>query len=184
MNDVKLGNPGPVGLMGFGMTTILLNIHNVGFFPNASVVLAMGLFCGGLGQVITGILEYRRGNTFGTTSFTLYGLFWISLVFIWVLPKLGWAEATPDAYMGWYLALWGVFTFFMFIGTLRSNRVLQFVFASLTALFFLLAIRDWFNSSAAGTLAGWVGILCGASAIYLAMAELLAEQYGKKVLPF
>lgn len=170
--------------MGFGMTTILLNIHNAGFFPIASVILAMGLCYGGLAQIIAGILEFRRGNTFGVTAFTSYGCFWLSLVLIWVLPTLGWTASTPEAYMGWYLALWGVFTFFMFLGTLRGSKGLQFVFASLTILFLLLAIRDWSGSHAVGTLAGWVGIVCGASAIYLAMAEVLAEQYGRKVLPF
>lgn len=184
MNDVKLGNPGPLGLMGFGMTTILLNIHNAGFYPVSSVILAMGLFYGGLAQVIAGILEFRKGNTFGLTAFTSYGFFWISLVFIWVLPTLGWTLPTPETYMGCFLALWGVFTFFMFLGTLKGSRGLQFVFASLTLLFALLAIRDFSGNHGIGVLAGWVGIICGASAFYVAMAEVLAEQYGRKVLPF
>lgn len=184
MGEGKLANPGPLGLMGFGMTTILLNIHNAGFYPVASVILAMGLFYGGLAQVIAGILEYKRGNTFGLTAFTSYGFFWIALVAIWVLPTLGWTQATPATYMGWFLALWGIFTFFMFIGTLKANRGLQFVFLSLTVLFFLLALHNWFGSHSIGILAGWVGIVCGASAIYLAMAEVLMEQFGRKILPF
>lgn len=184
MNDVKLANPAPLGLMGFGMTTILLNIHNAGFYPVTSVILAMGLFCGGLTQVIAGILEFRKGNTFGMTAFTSYGFFWIALVFTWILPKLGWTEATPEGFMGWFLLLWGIFTFFMFIGTLKGNRTLSFVFGSLTLLFALLALRDFSGSHGVGILAGYVGIVCGASAVYLAMAEVLAEQYGRKVLPF
>ncbi len=184
MNDAKPANPAPLGLMGFGMTTVLLNIHNAGFYPVASVILAMGLFYGGLAQVIAGILEYRNGNTFGTTAFTSYGFFWMALVFTWVLPKLGWAEATTEGFMGWFLLLWGIFTLFMYIGTLKGGKGLQFVFASLTLLFFLLAVRDFTGSHGIGVLAGWVGIVCGASAIYVAMAEVLAEQYGRKVLPF
>lgn len=184
MNEVKLANPGPLGLMGFGMTTILLNIHNAGFYPVTSVIMAMGLFYGGLAQVIAGILEYRKGNTFGVTAFTSYGFFWIALVFTWVLPKMGWAEATPEGFMGCFLALWGIFTFFMFIGTFKANRGLQFVFGSLTLLFALLALRDFSGSHSIGVLAGYVGLVCGASAVYLAMAEVLAEQYGRKVLPF
>lgn len=85
--------------------------------------------------------------------------------------------------MGCFLVMWGIFTLFMFFGTLRSNRALQFVFGSLTVLFFLLAIRDFAESPVVGTIAGWEGILCGASAIYLAMAEVLSEQFGRDVLP-
>ena len=184
MNDVKLGNPAPLGLMGFGMTTILLNIHNTGFFPVSAVILAMGIFYGGLAQGIAGILEFRKGNTFGLTAFTSYGFFWIALVGIWVLPKLGWTEVTPPTYFAWFLTLWGVFTFFMFLGTLKGNKGLQFVFASLTVLFLLLALHNFLGSQAIGVLAGWVGIVCGASAFYLAMAEVLAEQFGRKILPF
>jgi succinate-acetate transporter protein len=182
--EKKLANAGPLGLMGFGMTTVLLNLHNTGFFPNSSVVLSMGIFYGGLAQVIAGILESRRGNTFGTVAFTSYGFFWISLVGIWVIPRFGWSPAPSEANLAWYLILWGVFTFFMFFGTLKGSKVLQFVFLSLTVLFVLLALRDFTESHLIGVIAGIVGLACGASAMYLAMAEVLHEQHGKKVLPF
>ncbi|MCG8470896.1 MAG: acetate uptake transporter [Desulfobacterales bacterium] len=178
-----LANPGPLGLMGFGMTTVLLNIHNAGFFPISAMILAMGIFYGGLAQIIVGILEFKKGNTFGMTAFTSYGLFWLTLVALILMPKLGWIEATPHAFMGWYLFMWGLFTLFMFFGTLTANKALQFVFGSLTLLFFLLAARDWTGSALIGTIAGYEGIVCGFSAIYLAMAEVLNEQYGRVVLP-
>lgn len=185
MDNTKLANPAPLGLMGFGMTTVLLNIHNAGFFPLSSMVLAMGIFYGGIGQVIAGIMESKKGNTFGTTAFTSYGLFWLSLVAIWVIPGLNAPNggATPAAYLGWYLFLWGVFTFFMWIGTFGKNRAIQFVFLSLTILFGLLAARDWTGSAVVGKIAGFEGILCGLSAIYLAMAEVLNEAKGWTVLP-
>ena len=116
-------------------------------------------------------------------TFTSYGLFWLTLVGLIVLPKLGWADPTPHAFMGWYLFLWGVFTLFMFFGTLTGNKALQFVFGSLTLLFFLLAARDWTGSALIGTIAGYEGILCGSSAIYLAMAEVLNEKFDRVVLP-
>lgn len=177
-------NPGPLGLMGFGMTTVLLNLHNAGFFPDLeSAILAMGICYGGIAQVIAGIMEFRKGNTFGTTAFTSYGFFWLSLVCIWALPGVGGSVATSKTFMGWYLALWGIFTLFMFFGTLKANRGLQFVFFTLTVLFFLLALRDFLGSESIGRIAGFEGILCGASAIYLAMAEVLNEQFGRTVLP-
>jgi len=181
--ESKLANPAPLGLMGFGMTTVLLNIHNAGFFPIGSMILAMGIFYGGIAQVIAGIMEFKKGNTFGTTAFTSYGLFWLTLVGLIVMPKMGLAEAPSEAFMGCYLAMWGIFTLFMFMGTLKGNAVLKFVFLSLTVLFFLLAIRDFTHNAFIGTLAGFEGIVCGASAIYLAMAEVINEQFGRTVLP-
>ena len=180
----KLANPAPLGLMGFGMTTVLLNIHNAGYFPLDAMILAMGIFYGGIAQVIAGIMEFRKGNTFGLTAFTSYGLFWLSLVATWVIPGLNPPNGgpTPVAYMGWYLFLWGVFTFFMWIGTFGKNRAVQFVFLSLTILFGLLAARDWTGSAVVGRIAGFEGIVCGLSAIYLAMAEVLNEARGRTVL--
>ena len=185
MTDAKLANPAPLGLMGFGMTTVLLNIHNAGLFPLSAMVLAMGVFYGGVAQVIAGVMEFKRGNTFGTTAFTSYGLFWLSLVATWLIPGLNSPAGgkTPEAFMGWYLALWGVFTFFMWFGTFGKNRVLQFVFLSLTVLFCLLAARDWTGSAFVGTIAGVEGIVCGLSAVYLAMAEVLNEGKGRPILP-
>ena len=179
----KTANPAPLGLMGFGMTTVLLNIHNAGFFPMNAMILAMGVFYGGISQILAGMLEYKRGNTFATTAFTSYGAFWLTLVGLILAPKFGWAAAPPAVFMGWYLFLWGLFTLFMFFGTLRGNRGLQVVFGSLTVLFFLLAARDWMGSELVGQIAGFEGIACGLSAIYLAMAEVLNEQFERVVLP-
>jgi succinate-acetate transporter protein len=179
----KPANPGPLGLAGFGMTTVLLNLHNAGFFPNTSIVLAMGLFYGGLAQMLAGLMEFTKGNTFGTTAFTSYGAFWLSLVGIWVLPKLGWAEAPAPAFMGCYLLIWGIFTFFLFIGTLKAGPVLKLVFFTLAMLFFLLALGDFTENHSITVFAGYLGIVCGASAIYLSLAEVLAEQFGRKILP-
>ena len=178
----KLANPAPLGLMGFGMTTILLNIHNAGFFPIDSMILSMGIFYGGIAQVIVGIMCFKRGDTFGTTAFTSYGLFWLTLVGLILMPKAG-VQASNATFMGWYLVLWGTFTGFMFVGSLRYPRAKQFVFGSLTILFFLLAARDFTGSALLGTIAGFEGIICGASAIYFAMAQVLNNEYGRTILP-
>lgn len=184
--EQKLANPAPLGLMGFGMTTVLLNIHNTGFFPVSDMMLAMGIFYGGIAQVIAGIMEFKKGNTFGMTAFISYGMFWLSLVAIFVLPDLagGKGVRSPDAYVGWYLFLWGLFTFFMWIGTFGKSFCLNFVFLSLWILFFLLAIHLWTGSAFVVHVAGGEGIICGLSAIYLAMAEVLHESLGKKVLKY
>ena len=176
-------NPAPLGLMGFGMTTVLLNIHNAGFFPLNAMILGMGIFYGGIAQVIAGILESKKNNTFGTTAFTSYGLFWLSLVAIWVIPSFGWTAAASAGAVAAYLFMWGLFTLLMFVGTLKISRALQVVFGSLTLLFFLLSLGDATGSETITKIAGFEGILCGLSAIYAAIAQVLNEVYGKVVWP-
>jgi len=178
-----IANPAPLGLCAFGLTTILLNLHNSGFFELNSMILAMGIFYGGIAQVIAGIIEARKNNTFGLTAFTSYGFFWLSLAGLIVLPKFGWIEETSNNGMIAYLALWGLFTFGLFFGTLRLSRALQFVFASLTILFALLAISHATGNAALMHFTGFEGIICGLSAVYTGMANVLNEVYGRVVLP-
>jgi len=178
------GNPAPLGLLGFGMTTVLLNLHNAGFYELNSMILAMGICYGGTAQIVAGIMEWKKGNTFATTAFLSYGLFWFSLVTLIVMAKLGWASPSNDTAMAAYLAMWGLFTAVMFIATLRLNRALQVVFATLAILFFLLAIADYNNASAGFKhFTGYEGIFCGFSAIYAGLAQVLNEIFGKSVLP-
>lgn len=178
------GNPAPLGLLGFGMTTVLLNLHNAGFYELNSMILAMGICYGGLAQILAGVMEWRKGNTFATTAFISYGFFWLSLVALIVLPKIGWSSPSNETAMAAYLALWGLFTGVMFVGTLRLNRALQIVFATLTILFFLLAIGDVAAASPGFKhFTGYEGIVCGFSAIYAGLAQVLNELFGRVVLP-
>jgi len=176
-------NPAPLGLFGFGMTTVLLNLHNAGIFEMNSMILAMGIFYGGLAQIIAGILESKKNNTFGMTAFISYGFFWLSLVALIVMPKLGWMVAASEKAMIAYLIMWGLFTAFLFVGTLRLSKALQFVFATLTILFFLLALGDYTGNASLKTFTGYEGIVCGGAAIYTGVANLLNEIYSKTVLP-
>jgi len=182
---VKSANPAPLGLMGFGLTTILLNLLNARLLGTDAlgVILSMGIFYGGLAQIIAGILEEKHGNTFGAVAFTSYGCFWLSFVALNVLPKMGLSQTASAISGSAYLAGWGVFTALMFIGTLRVNKALQFVFASLAILFFILAIGDFTGVITFEIIGGYIGIICGSSSIYLAIAEILNEMYGKAILP-
>ena len=177
------GNPAPMGLLGFGMTTVLLNLHNAGLYELNSMIMGMGIFVGGIMQIIPGIQEWKKNNTFGTTAFTSYGLFWLSLVGLILLPSLGLGTAASKPAMAAYFFMWGLFTFVMFLATLRLNRALQFVFLSLTILFLLLTARDFLGSPAIGTLAGYEGIICGLSAVYTGLAQVLNVVYKKVVAP-
>jgi succinate-acetate transporter protein len=178
------GNPAPLGLMGFGMTTVLLNLHNAGAFELNAMILAMGICYGGLAQIIAGIMEWKKNNTFAATAFISYGFFWLSLVTLIVLPKLNLAAAANETAMAAYLAIWGIFTAVMFIGTFRLSRALQVVFGTLTLLFFLLAYGDF---AGAGPdfkhFTGIEGIFCGLAAIYTGLAQVLNELFGRIILP-
>jgi succinate-acetate transporter protein len=179
-------NPAPLGLFGFGMTTVLLNLHNAGLYKLNTMVLAMGLCYGGTAQVIAGIMEYKKNNTFGTTAFISYGFFWLSLVALILLPKSDALGGPDDNAWASYLGIWGLFTLGLFVGTLRLNCALQVVFGSLVVLFFLLASEHAFKLSPGGGFAeitGVEGIFCGLSAMYTGLAVVLNEVYGSTVLP-
>ena len=178
----RTGNPGPLGLFGFAMTTILLNIHNAGFFPLSVMIMSMGIFYGGIAQIIAGIMEWKKGNTFGAIAFISYGSFWLTLVFIWAAPKFG-LDAADTVSMGWYLTMWGVFTFALFIGTLAGNTIGKLIFGSLVILFGLLAAANFTGNEEIHTIAGYVGILCGSFAFYEAAAVVINTKFARKIFP-
>jgi len=179
-------NPGPLGLMAFGMTTVLLNIHNTGAIGLSNVILAMGIFYGGIAQVIAGIMEWKKNSTFGMTAFLSFGLFWMSFAGLVIIEKISPALAPENNAVGWYLFAWGVFTALMFVASLRINRALQVVFGSLTILFVLLALGKWVSGDTGVTItkiAGWEGIFVGLSAVYASIAQVWNEAYGRVVAP-
>ncbi len=177
-----IANPAPLGLLGFGMTTCLLNLHNAGMIPLSIVIVAMGFALGGAAQIIAGIMEFKKNNTFGATAFTAYGFFWWSLILIWMNPTKAIASSDSTS-LGFYLLLWGIFTLFMFIGTLKHNMASRIVFGSLALLFFLLAIANFMDSHSIHTIAGYVGIFCGLSAIYNSVAQVINGEYKKTMFP-
>lgn len=183
--DVKdnTANPAPLGLLAFGMTTVLLNLHNAGFFAMGTMILAMGIFYGGLAQIVAGIMEWKKKNTFGTTAFLSFGFFWMSLVALKLMPVLGLGQAAELTGMVAYLSIWGVFTIVMFFATLKANRALQFIFASLAVLFILLAVGDATGSAVITTIAGFEGIICGLAAMYTGLAQVLNESFNRVVWP-
>jgi uncharacterized protein len=163
----------------------LLNFHNAGLYEINSIIIGFGIFVSGIAQIISGIPEWGKNNTFRTTFFTAYGSFWIALVAIWFIPRTAMgAGLKPDEVpMGWFLLMWGIFTAFMFIGTLRLNMALGTVFGSVVILFLLLAIADFTGIITIKVIAGIEGVFCGAFAIYACGAQILNEVYGKTMLP-
>lgn len=177
-------NPAPLGLLAFALTTILLNLHNAGLFALDSTIVAMGIFYGGTAQVIAGIFEWKKKNTFATTAFISYGFFWLTLCGIIMLPKMGLAAAPDKTSMACFLAVWGLMSFVLFIGTFRLNRALQVTFFLLVVLFALLVAGDIPPGNPQITkIAGYEGVLTGLAAMYTGLAQVLNELYGRVVMP-
>jgi succinate-acetate transporter protein len=175
-------NPAPLGLLGFGLTTVLLNIHNAGFYPINSMILAMGIAYGGVAQILACWMEYKKGNTFGMVAFGSYGLFWWSFVLLLILPKMGLATAPDPVSLASYLFMWGLFTIVMFFAALKLSRGLQVVFITLAVLFFLLTAGELTGNSTITMIAGYEGILTGLSAVYVGLATVINETYKRDVL--
>ena len=178
--DVKFGSASPLGLVAFGLSTVILNIHNTGVLPLNSVMVCTAIFFGGLAQVIAGIIEFSRNNSFGGTAFVAYGCFWFALAGIWVFPSLSIAPPADPVSLGVFLLLWGIFTLYMFIASLKHRKALQVVFGTLTILFILLAIANFTGNYAVELIAGIEGMFCGGSAIYLSMVETIEDAFKSK----
>lgn len=179
----KTANPAPLGLCCFGLTTVLLNLHNAGFFGLDAMILSMGIFYGGLAQILAGYMEWRKNNTFATTAFISFGSFWLTLAGIIALPRLGVADAPTATAMAFYLGIWGFFALILFIGTFRLSRALQVTFFLLVVLFGLLVIGDVTGDRTWTTIAGYEGIVCGMAAIYTGLAQVINEVYGRAICP-
>jgi len=176
---IKIGNPAVVGLGGFGMTTLILQFHNLGWVA-ISPVLALALFFGGTAQLIAGMLEFRTGNNFGFCAFSGYGAFWISLAFMVIVgtnadlvkayPTLALKNGLP-----WFLLVWTFFTFLLFIPAMKHHTVLALLFLTLVLGFIGLDLKEFFEMAAIGQLAAWDLIICALLAWYLMWHVICAE---------
>lgn len=179
-----LANPAPLGLLGFGMSTVLLSLSNAGLYDVGPMVLSMAVFFGGIAQMIVAVLAFRRGETFTVTAFGGYAFLWLTFAFLLLGGAHGWWPAADSATaMGWYLITWAVFSLGMTLGSLIAPRVLTGVLVLAVVLLTLLAVANWTASSALTTAAGWEGVVTGGAAIYTAFAFLLNEVLGRTVLP-
>jgi hypothetical protein len=182
LND-NTANPAPLGLCAFGMTTILLSLHNAGLIGLSSPVIAMAIFYGGLAQVIVGIMEWKKNNSFGMLTFGSFGFFWISFATLLILPALGLAKGPQPVELAAFLAIWGLFAFGLFICTLRMHRLLQFTLAAVVLLVVLLVAAELTGSALILTLGGAAGLLAGALAFYMGMGQVINEIFGRRLLP-
>jgi len=186
-NDLFLtdntANPAPLGLCAFGMTTLLLSVHNLGIIALASPILAMAIFYGGFAQVIAGSMEWKKNNTFGLLTFGSFGFFWICFAALLMIPALGLSKAPGPAELAVFLGLWGIFAFGLFICSLKMHKVLQLTLIALVVTFILLVVAELTANSSILAAGGVVGIITGALAVYLGFGQVINEVFGRKVVP-
>jgi uncharacterized protein len=189
-------DPGPLGLAAFAGTTFVLSLVNAGLVGAGNVVgggllplvAALALAYGGIAQFAAGIWEFRTGNTFGAVAFCSYGAFWISFYFV-VHAASSLAPTEVFSGLGLYLWMWGIFTTYMFVASLRTTGAIALVFLLLAATFIILGIG---NSALAGThnvtngtvkFGGYVGLATAIAAWYASFAAVINSTFGRVIAP-
>jgi len=183
----KSANPAPLGLAGFGLTTVVLSCVNAGILvPDAAaVVVPLAFAFGGIAQLIAGTLEFKTGNTFGMVAFTSYGLFWWWFAFLKWTIGAGWLKAPPSTAVAVTLLMWGVFTFLLWIVSFRLSKAVWSVFLLLWITFFFLAAGDFgyfIGTLNCGRIGGYFGLLTGIDAIIVAFIEILNATANRTVI--
>ncbi|MHB1986626.1 MAG: acetate uptake transporter [Acidimicrobiales bacterium] len=178
-----IADPAPLGLAAFALTTFVLSLTNANVWPAGDAALALALGYGGLAQLLAGMWEFKRNNTFGATAFTSYGAFWISyFIFVqFVAPKMPAADVAST--VGTFLLAWGIFTLYMTVASLRVSAAVLVVFVLLTITFFLLSIGAFQSSSGWTKFGGWVGVATAAAAWYASFAGVTNSTFKRTVLP-
>ena len=191
MAEIKIANPGPLGLAGFALTTFFLSVVNAGILPltDIGVVIGLAIFYGGTAQLLAGMWEFRSGNTFGATAFSSYGAFWLSFGAL-LIPGFGINFGSPKGpsttAIGWYLIAWAIITGILMLASFRTNAATALVFVLLFITYIVLAIGFWQGANGANIIkaGGWLGIATAIAAWYTALAGVLASVFGGKyVLP-
>ncbi len=176
-------DPMPLGLIGLGMSMLLLNLHFAGFFPLDAMILGMGIFCGGIEQIMVGVMAWKKNNFFAAAAFSAYGLFWISLFATTIGAAAGiYTPASPEV-SGIYLSIWAVISAVIFMASFRHSWAIRVTFGLLWLFFILLATGTAAASTTLVHLAGYAGILCGLSALYAGLGLVLNELFHKTLLP-
>lgn len=177
----KLGNPAVVGLGGFGLTTLLLQFHNVGWMGMGPVIW-VGLLFGGTAQMIAGLQEMKSGNNFGYCAFTGYGAFWISLALMLIGNKLNFFTADHTD-LGLFMVAWTLFTAILWVGSLKIHGAMATTFTLLLVGFILLDIELLCGQSWLKPVAGYELMACAFAAWYMMARIILNELFGRELLP-
>ena len=180
MATQQTGNPAVVGLAGFGLTTMILQFHNVGWCGVGPIV-ALGIVFGGLAQMIAGFQEFKCGNNFGYSAFVSYGAFWIALGVIFLLNHFDiYTSSKTD--VGFFLVVWTLYTFIMWIPAMKIHGAMAITFTLLLIGFILLDLAH-FGYPEMTRVAGFELMACAAAAWYMMASAIYAQIFGREILP-
>lgn len=185
-DESKLANPAALGLVGFGLTTVMLSLINAGLLPAGGepVVLPLAFAFGGLIQMLAGLLEFRTGNTFGMVAFLSYGAFWWWFAFLVLLGSHGVLDLSKaGGTIAVTLIGWGVFTLYMWVASFRLSKAVWWVFLTLWITFFLLGFGALLGVHGLSLAGGWLGLICGLLAMYTSFALVTNATFGRTVVP-
>jgi len=180
-NANPVSNPTPLGLFGFAVTTILLSLCNLGILDVSMVIIAVAVVLGGFAEIIAGLYELKFGNTFAGTVFVAFGLFWLSLVLILLLPQIGVVIAADAVTIGVYLFIFGIFSLLLFISTLKSIVTLKILMLLVTLLFLFLAVAYITGIALFMTLGGITGVIAGIVGIYISAGMIINGDWEQDV---
>jgi succinate-acetate transporter protein len=179
-----VADPAPLGLAAFAMTTLALSLGNANVWAGgAFTAVALALVYGGFAQLLAGMWEFTRKNTFGAIAFTSYGAFWIAYYVFGHVLAPGIPKADLPQAAGVFLLGWTILTFYLMIASLRVSGAVAGVFVALDVTFVLLTIGAFNSSSGATKAGGWAGVVTAAIAFYASAAGVINETYKKPVLP-
>jgi hypothetical protein len=181
----SIADPAPLGLAAFALTTFVLSMFNAGLVDakGEPIVVGLALAYGGAAQLLAGMWEFRKGNTFGATAFSSYGAFWLSFWAYVAFFAEGVPEANRGSAVGLYLIAWGIFTTYMWVASFRTNAAVNLVFLLLAVTFFVLGIGDAGGNDTISKLGGWLGLATAVAAWYASFAGVTNSTFGRTMLP-
>jgi uncharacterized protein len=186
VRSMPSANPSAVGLVAFGVTTVLLNLVNVGILPpgGEAVVVLLGLVFGGFTQILAGVFEFTRGNTFGMTAFLSYGAFWCWFPLLHLLARNNAIDVSAaGATVGVALLLWGIFTLYMWISTFRQPKIIFLIFLTLWISLGMLGLGAIAHSAGLSQVGGWLGLVSGCLALYGSFGIVTNDTFARAIIP-
>lgn len=200
MTEQSAANPSSFGAIGFGFALVLLALY-LGQILDSNglgVLLASALFAGGIAPLVAGFWSLKLGDSFAATVFMLGSIFWLSYSFIFFLPALGITPVIAEPALAMWVQvpfffLWGIISFWLFLSSMKTNRVLQLFFFLLAIFFWLVAFGYWYawdtwhNTTimdvTINLIAGYEGIVCGFVGIYYGLAQAFNDAFNRELMP-